>query len=96
MVNEGQPFRVRMPRGKEVLGVIEAMLGVNKIRVRCQDNKVRIVRIPGRLRKSMWMKENDVVLVEPWSIQGDKSGDVIWKYSPTEASWLRRRGILKI
>lgn len=91
-----QPFRVRFPRSKEVFGVIEAMLGVNKIRVRCQDNKVRIVRIPGRLRKSMWMKENDVVLVEPWIIQGDKRGDVIWKYSPTEASWLRRRGILKI
>ena len=96
MVNEEQPFRVRMPRGREVLGVIDAMLGVNKIRVRCQDNKVRIVRIPGRLRKSIWMKENDAVLVEPWTIQGDKSGDVIWKYSPTEASWLRRKGILKL
>ncbi|MBI2076707.1 MAG: translation initiation factor eIF-1A [Candidatus Aenigmarchaeota archaeon] len=91
-----QPFRVRMPRGREVLGVIESMLGVNKIRVRCQDNKVRIVRIPGRLRKRIWMKENDIVLVEPWEIQKDKSGDVIWKYSPTEASWLRRKGILKI
>ena len=96
MVNEEQPFRVRMPRGREVLGVIDAMLGVNKIRVRCQDNKVRIVRIPGRLRKSIWMKENDAVLVEPWTIQGDKCGDVIWKYSPTEASWLRRKGILKL
>lgn len=93
---EEQPFRVRMPRGREVLGVIESMLGVNKIRVRCQDNKVRIVRIPGRLRKRIWMKENDIVLVEPWTIQGDKSGDVIWKYSPTEASWLRRKGILKL
>ena len=96
MVNEEQPFRVRMPRGREVLGVIESMLGVNKIRVRCQDNKVRIVRIPGRLRKRIWMKENDIVLVEPWTIQSDKSGDVIWKYSPTEASWLRRKGILKL
>lgn len=85
-----------MPRGREVLGVIESMLGVNKIRVRCQDNKVRIVRIPGRFRKSMWMRENDVVLVEPWEIEGDKKGDVIWKYSPTDASWLRRRGVLKL
>ncbi len=85
-----------MPRGREVLGVIDSMLGVNKIRVRCQDNKVRIVRIPGRFRKSMWMRENDVVLVEPWEIEGDKKGDVIWKYSPTDASWLRRRGILKL
>lgn len=89
-------FRVRMPHGKEIFGVVEAMLGTNKLQVRCQDNRLRICRIPGRMRKRIWMKENDVVIVEPWSIQGDKRGDVIWRYSPTEAGWLRRKGVLKI
>jgi len=89
-------FRVRMPRGNEVLGVIESMLGTNRLQVRCQDNKIRICRIPGKLRKRVWMRERDAVIVEPWSIQGDKSGDVIWRYSPTEAGWLRRKGILKL
>lgn len=95
MAEEGI-FRVRMPHGKEVLGVVEAMLGTNKLQVRCEDNKLRICRIPGRMRKRIWMKENDIVIVEPWSIQGDKRGDVIWRYSPTEAGWLRRKGILKV
>ena len=89
-------FRVRMPRGKEVLGIVEAMLGANKLHVRCQDNKIRICRIPGKMRKRVWIRENDAVIIEPWSIQGDKSGDVIWRYSPTEAGWLRRKGILKL
>ncbi len=93
---EEEVFRVRMPRGKEVLGVIEAMLGTNKLQVRCQDNRLRMCRIPGRMRKRVWMKEGDIVIIEPWTIQGDKSGDVVWRYSPTEAGFLRRRGILKL
>ncbi|HLG29339.1 MAG TPA: translation initiation factor eIF-1A [Candidatus Brocadiales bacterium] len=97
--NSGSPEqfeRVRVPRGKEILGIIESMLGANKMRVRCQDNKIRICRIPGRLRKRIWMREGDTVLIEPWSIQGDKSADIVYKYNPTQASWLRRKGILKI
>lgn len=93
---EEEVFRVRMPRGREIFGVIEALLGTNKLHVRCQDGKIRICRIPGKLRKRVWMKENDVVIVEPWTIQSDKKGDVVWRYSPTEAGWLRRKGILKI
>jgi len=58
-----EPIRVKMPRQGEVLGIVEAMLGANKLRVRCQDDKMRLCRIPGKLRKSMWIKENDFVLV---------------------------------
>lgn len=95
-MEDREPVRVRTPRGKETLGIVESMLGSNKLRVRCQDNKIRLCRIPGRLRKRVWMREGDIVLVEPWDIQGDKSGDVIMKYTHTQASWLRRRGILAI
>lgn len=91
-----EELRVRVPRKNEILGRVESMLGANKLRIFCQDNKIRICRIPGKMRKRVWMRENDVVLVEPWTIQGDKNGDVIWKYSPTEASWLKRKGILKL
>jgi len=95
-MEQSGPLRVRIPRGNEVLGVVEAMLGSNKLRVRCQDNRIRLCRIPGRLRKRVWMEEGDIVLVEPWSIQGDKSGDILMKYNPTQTSWLRRKGILTL
>lgn len=91
-----EPVRVRTPRGKETLGVVESMLGSNKLMVRCQDNKIRLCRIPGRLRKRVWIKEGDVVLIKPWDIQGDKRGDVIMKYTHTQTSWLRKKGILKM
>ena len=91
-----EEIRVRTPRGKEVIGIIESLLGGNKLRVICQDNKVRICRIPGRFRKSKWIRARDVVLVEPWTIQAERSGDIVWRYTPTEAGWLRRKGVLKL
>ncbi|HLC67655.1 MAG TPA: translation initiation factor eIF-1A [archaeon] len=91
-----EPVRIRMPRSDEVLGVVEAMLGASKMRVRCQDEKMRICRIPGRLRKSVWIKEGDVVLIKPWSIQGDRSGDIEFRYTFTQAQVLRKRGALRM
>jgi len=89
-------IRVRMPKGKEVFGLVESILGGNKLNVRCQDEKIRICRIPGRLKKRMWIKVGDVVIVEPWDIQGDERGDVIWKYTTAQVSWLRKKGVLKL
>jgi translation initiation factor 1A len=91
-----QVFRVRTPYGKEVLGVVESNLGANKLNVRCQDDKMRICRIPGKMRKRIWIDDGDIVIVEPWSIQGDRFGDIVFKYRPTEADWLRRKGLLKL
>jgi translation initiation factor 1A len=88
--------RVRIPKGRELLAIVEARLGSNKLRVFCQDEKVRIGRIPGRLRKRMWIREGDVVIVEPWEIQGNERGDVIWKYTKAQTKWLRKNGYLKI
>ena len=99
MVENQEPegfFRVRTPRQGETLGVVEGMLGANKLRVRCQDDKLRICRIPGRLRKRVWVNEGDIILVKIWDIQGDKFGDVAWKYTPTQVLWLKKRKILTL
>jgi len=91
-----EPVRIRIPRSGEILGVVEAMLGANKMRVRCQDEKMRICRIPGRLRKSVWIREGDIVLIKPWSIQGGEKGDIEFRYTGAQAQVLRRRGALKM
>ena len=93
---EEEIVRVRHPRGKEVLGIIESMLGAGKLRVICHDGKTRIVRIPGKMRKRRWMRQGDAIIVKPWDVQTDERGDVVWVYTKTQAGWLRRKGILKI
>jgi translation initiation factor 1A len=87
--------RIRMPRQGEVLGAVEIMLGADKMRVKCDDGNTRICRIPGKLRKRVWIKAGHLVLVKPWKVQSDKRGDIIFRYTPTQANWLMRKGLVK-
>lgn len=89
-------IRIRKPRQGEVLGIVEALMGSNKLQVRCQDEKIRLCRIPGKMRKRVWIREGDIVLIKPWDIQGDRSADIVVKYNPTQASWLRKKGFLRL
>ena len=91
-----EPIRVRQPRQGETLGMVESMLGSNKLRVRCQDEKLRLCRIPGKLRKHVWIREGDVVLVKPWDIQGTTHGDILTRYTQTQVSVLRKKNLLKM
>lgn len=85
--------RIRMLSPNEVLGVVEQMFGFNHLRVRCKDGHVRVCRIRGKIRKRLWVRENDVVIIRPWSVQSEKKGDVIYRYTRTQVGWLRRKGI---
>lgn len=90
---EGQ-IKIRKPRRGEILCIIEATLGASRLHVRCQDGKSRRCRIPGKLRKRMWMRIGDAVLLKPWDIGGDTNGDAVYRYTATQAAWLRKKGIL--
>ncbi|MBS3105968.1 translation initiation factor eIF-1A [Candidatus Woesearchaeota archaeon] len=87
--------RIHLPRGKETFGIIEQRLGGSRMRVRCLDGKTRICRIPGRLTRRLWVREGDIVIAEPWEYSGDEKGDIIYKYTSTQTSFLRKKGHLK-
>lgn len=88
--------RVPLPRGKQILGILEQRLGANHMLIKCLDGKTRNCRVPGRLRRRLWLREGDVVLVEPWELEGDKRGDILIKYHPAQVEWLKKKGFLKI
>ena len=93
---EEQVIRVRLPRDKEVLGIVQQRLGGSRMRVLCLDGKERLCRIPGRLRRALWVRENDVVIVEPWELGGDGKGDIIHKFrGQVEVDFLKKKGYLK-
>ena len=91
----GEFIRVKFPRGNQIIGLVEQRLGGSRMRVRCLDAKTRICRIPGRLKRRLWIREGDVILVEPWEISGDTKGDVIYKYRPNQVKILEKRDMLK-
>jgi len=87
--------RIHLPKGKDTFGTIEQRLGGSRMRVKCMDGKTRICRIPGRLTRKLWVRENDIVIVEPWEFTGDEKGDIIYKYSPSQIVFLKKKGYLK-
>ena len=87
--------RVKLPKPGEVLGICEQRVGGSRMKVRCLDGKPRICRIPGRLKRRLWVREGDVLLIQPWEMGGDKKGDVIFKYKPIQVAFLKRKGYLK-
>ena len=95
--NNGPPqevTRVRLPKGNETLGIVEQRVGGSRMIVRCFDGKTRLCRIPGRLKKFLWVRERDVIIVEPWEFGGDEKGDVIYKYRPNQVEFLKKKGHL--
>ena len=93
--NQDEIVRVKLPRNQQTLGIVEKRLGCARMTIKCLDNKERICRIPGAKRRSLWVREGNIVLVEPWELQGDQKGDVIYKYSKSQIQWLRRKGYLQ-
>jgi len=82
------------PSPNDILGVAIKLLGYDRLLVRCQDGKERLCRIRGKMKRRVWIREGDVVLVSPWDFQTDKRGDVIWRYTRAQADNLRKRGLL--
>jgi translation initiation factor 1A len=59
----------------------------------CADGKSRLGRIPGKLKKRMWIREGDLLIIKVWDFQDDKC-DIRHRYTKTESTYLSRRGIL--
>ena len=87
--------RVRFPRPPEVLGVIEQLHGYAKMTVKCVDGKTRMCRVPGKLTRTLWVRERDIVLVKPWDLSHETKGDVIFKYRRNQVEVLKEKGFLK-
>ena len=93
---EGEIVRVRLPREDEgeMFGVVQQLHGSNQIKIMCQDGQERMCRIPGKMRKRVWMRLNDVVIVKLWDFQPIKA-DVVWRFLGNQVEWLKRNGKLE-
>ncbi|VVC00273.1 Translation initiation factor 1A [uncultured archaeon] len=85
----------RLPREGEILGVVIGTLGGGRLHVACKDGKERVCRIPGKIRRNIWVRDNDIVIIIPWEIGGDKKGDIVWRYNKYQAEFLRSKGYIQ-
>jgi translation initiation factor 1A len=85
-----------LPAQTDVLGMAIKLLGFDRVLVKCQDGHERLCRIRGKMKRRVWIREGDIVLVSPWDFQSDKKGDLIWRYTKAQSEMLRKRGFLTI
>jgi translation initiation factor 1A len=45
------------------------------------------------MKKKMWIREGDLLILRPWGFQEGKA-DILFRYSRTQAMYLSRRNLL--
>ncbi len=82
----------RRPRG-EIFAVASQLMGAARIRVLGEDSIARMGRITGKMKKKMWIREGDLLIIRPWGFQEGKA-DILFRYSRTQSQYLARRNLL--
>jgi translation initiation factor 1A len=83
----------------EMYGIVIENFGGDRMMVKCEDGVIRVGIIRGKIRKRMWVRLGDLVLVTPWEFETKKDEKrekcmIIWRYTGTQANWLKTRGKL--
>jgi len=93
VLNEAHLKELVLPQQGEVLGRVLKISGGNQVIVQCVDGETRLCRIRGKMKRRMWIRERDIVLVSPWDFD-PKHADIMWRYIKDHADWLQNNGYL--
>ena len=93
--------RVKMPYRKngEMFGRVVEIYGQDRMGVYCEDGAMRTGRIRGKIKKRVWIRKGDLVVVNPWefdtSVEGqNEKCEISWRYLKHEVRWLVRNNRL--
>jgi len=93
VLNEAHLKELVLPQQGEILGRVVKISGGNQVIVACVDGLTRLCRIRGKMKRRMWIRERDIVLVSPWDFD-NKRADIIWRYIKDHAEWLENNGYM--
>jgi translation initiation factor 1A len=94
VLNEAHLKELVLPSQGELLGRVQKISGGNQVLVQCTDGQVRLCRIRGKMKRRMWIREGDIVLVSPWDFD-PKRADIVWRYIKDHADWLENNGYMR-
>jgi translation initiation factor 1A len=57
--------------------------------VKCADGVTRRGRIRGKLKRRVWIRDNDIVIIAPWEFGEGERGDILWRYTLPQTDWLK-------
>ena len=89
--------RVKMPyrRNGEMFARVVEIFGQERMGVFCEDGKHRIGRVRGKIKKRVWIRKGDLVIINPWEFETPIDGkpgkcEISWRYLRHEVSYLER------
>ena len=85
--------KVRLPNKNQIIGIVEKRLGGSRMNVRSVKGEELLARVPGRVKKFLWIREGDIVLLDLWELDKTKA-DLIYKYKSNEINQLNKKGFL--
>lgn len=89
--NEKALKEIKLPEtDEEMFGRVIKMMGGENLMVKCQDKIVRVGRIRGKLKRRVWIRDNDVVIIAPWEFGKVAKGDILWRYTLPQVEWLKQ------
>jgi len=90
------PRRTRTPKRNEgeMFAIVKKMHGTNQIKAVCEDGLERMCRITGKMKKRVWMREGDLIIIMLWDFQPIKA-DIKWRYTGGQKNFLEKMGYLR-
>lgn len=89
--------RVKSPnrRAGEMFARVVDIFGNDRMRIFCEDGNARIGRIRGKIKKRVWIRKGDLVIINPWDWETKskdelEKAEISWRYTRSEISWLTR------
>ena len=87
--NESDLKEMRLPEEGELFGRVLKMLGGENVMVKCTDGVTRRGRIRGKLKRRVWIRDNDIVIIAPWDFKENERGDIVWRFTLPQVEWLQ-------
>ncbi len=87
--NESDLKEMRLPEEGELFGRVLKMLGGENVMVKCTDGLTRRGRIRGKLKRRVWIRDNDIVIIAPWDFKENERGDIVWRFTLPQMEWLK-------
>ncbi len=82
--------KIRLPEEGELFGRVLKMLGGENLIVKCADGITRRGRIRGKLKRRIWIRDNDIVIIAPWDFKATERGDILWRFTLPQVDWLKQ------
>ena len=90
VLNEAALKEMKVPEEGEMYGRVIKLLGGENILVKCMDGATRRGRIRGKLKRRVWIRDNDIVIIAPWDFGEKDRGDILWRYTLPQVGWLKQ------